>query len=93
MRTTQGQAAFGHNVQMVITYSNELKTFYNMYRWTRRFNVRLTHVFRGLTPTNKISVNYSFSGVFQATPVEFGSPHEPICAEFIDACLPIIHSY
>jgi hypothetical protein len=30
---------------------------------------------------------------FQATPIEFGSPHEAICAGFVDVCSPIIHFY
>jgi hypothetical protein len=29
----------------------------------------------------------------KATPVEFGSPHEAICAGLVDIYLPIIHSY
>jgi hypothetical protein len=29
----------------------------------------------------------------QATPIEFGSPHEAICGVFVDVCLPILHSY
>jgi hypothetical protein len=29
----------------------------------------------------------------QATSIEFGSPHEAICAGFVDTCLPILHSY
>jgi hypothetical protein len=30
---------------------------------------------------------------FQAKPIEFGSPHEAICAVFVDILLQIIHSY
>jgi hypothetical protein len=44
MHTTQGQAAFGHNVQAIITYSYMVKTFRNRYRWTRLFNARHTHL-------------------------------------------------
>jgi hypothetical protein len=29
----------------------------------------------------------------QATPVEFGSPHEATCAGLVDICVPILHSY
>jgi hypothetical protein len=35
MRTTQGQAAFGHNVRTIITYTYMVKAFSNKYRWTR----------------------------------------------------------
>jgi hypothetical protein len=44
MRTTQGQDAFGHNVQTIITYSTMVKTFSNKYRWTRLFNARRVHL-------------------------------------------------
>jgi hypothetical protein len=28
----------------------------------------------------------------QATPIEIGSPHEALCAGFVDVGLPILHS-
>jgi hypothetical protein len=71
--------------------------------------MRVIHIyFRVQTFTKKFNVNYvimlltlfeflHYSGKAesqcQATPVEFGSPHKAICAEFVDICLPILHSY
>jgi hypothetical protein len=101
MRTAQGQGAFGHNVQTNITYSKTVKTFSNRYRWTRFFNTRLTQLLQSSNTHKHIfcEVFYfpHYSGKAdpqcQATPVEFGSPHEAICAGFVDICLLILHSY
>jgi hypothetical protein len=54
MRTTQGQTAFGHNVQTIITYYNKVNLFYNMYRcWTCLFSARPTHLLVGSNIYNK----------------------------------------
>jgi hypothetical protein len=53
------------------------------------------------TPTNEFPVNNFYLLIIpakaepqcQTTPVELGSPHEAICAEFFDICLLILHSY
>jgi hypothetical protein len=58
MRTTQGQAAFGQNVQTIITYSNTVKSFSNRYRWTRFFNARRTLLLENSNTHQKISMNY-----------------------------------
>jgi hypothetical protein len=98
MRTTQGQAAFGHNVQTIVTYSCMVKTFYKRYRWTRLL-MRVETIY--LEIHKKISyqllqfTNYSDKAEpqCQATPIQFGSPHEAICAGLVDMCLPILHAY
>jgi hypothetical protein len=36
---------------------------------------------------------YSGKAEPQCPPVAFGSPHEAICAVFVDMYLPILHSY
>jgi hypothetical protein len=38
-------------------------------------------------PINKVSANYFIFHIVphcEATPVEFGSPHEAVCARFVD---------
>jgi hypothetical protein len=97
MRTTQGQASFGHSVQTLITYSNELKTSLNRHRRTRLFNVlRRMHIFPSST-THKsafIEIFYhpGYSGkaepYCQATLVEFASQtREAVCARSVDTLL------
>jgi hypothetical protein len=62
--------------------------------------MRVERTYLGVkTLTSIFFVNYftNYSGKAepqcQATPVEFGSPHEAIYAGFVDTCLPILHSY
>jgi hypothetical protein len=48
--------------------------------------------------TNPFVMNYLYlrnipAKLSRATPIEFGSPHEAICAGFFDICLPTLHSY
>jgi hypothetical protein len=40
MRATEGQVAFGHIIQTVTPYSNELRTFYYRNHWTYLDNAR-----------------------------------------------------
>jgi hypothetical protein len=48
-------------------------------------------------PTNRVSFNYLILQIIPeklsrgATPIDFGSPHEAICAGFVDTYLPILH--
>jgi hypothetical protein len=101
MRTTQGQAAFGHNDQAIITYSYMVKQIYSRYRWTHLFNTRVTHLRSSSTHKSICYELFWFTNYtgkvepqFQAAPIEFGSPHEAIIrAGFVDICLPILHSY
>jgi hypothetical protein len=101
MCITQGQAAFVHNVKSIITYSNKVKTLLKRYCWTRLFNARRTNLLRS-SNTHKYIFCESFqfphySGQVepqcQATHVEFDSPHEAICAGFVDVCIPILPFY
>jgi hypothetical protein len=76
MRTTQGQAAFGHNVQAIITYSNMVKTFSNWYRWTRLFNARRTHLLRSSNthkesshPTSRPTSKQTHTNKASSTPI------------------------
>jgi hypothetical protein len=72
-----------------------------MYRWMRLFSARRTHLLYISTILRSILyelfkfTNYSDKDEpqCQATPIEFGSPHESICAGFVDICLPVFHSY
>jgi hypothetical protein len=65
-----------------------------MYRWTRLCNGTVGRVIERIyflfqTPTTKRFVaNYSGKAEpqCQATPIEFGSPHEAICSGFVDTC-------
>jgi hypothetical protein len=92
IRTTQWQAAFGHSVQTIITYPNMVKTFLNRYCRTRLVNARRTQPLRSSKTPQFILCEVSYfphySGKAEpqchATPVEFGSPHEAICAGFVD---------
>jgi hypothetical protein len=102
MRTTQGQAAFGQNVQSIITYSYMVKQQCNRCRWTRLFNARVTRLLQS-SNTHKLIcyelllsfTNYSGKAEpqCQATSIEVGSPPATICAGFVDICIPILHSY
>jgi hypothetical protein len=58
MRTTQGQAAFGHNVQAIINLSCMVQTSCDMYRWTRIVNARRMHLLQVQTLTNRFVLNY-----------------------------------
>jgi hypothetical protein len=84
----------------VLTYSHMVKICSNRHRWTRLFNARLTHLQSSITHKYICYELLKFthhSGKAepqcQATPIEFGSPHEAICTGFVDICLPILHSY
>jgi hypothetical protein len=58
MRTTQGQAPFGHNVQAIITYSNMVKACLTR-TVGRVFSMRVERIYSGVqTPTNRFSANY-----------------------------------
>ena len=99
--TTQGQAAFGHDVQAIITYYFTVKTSCNMIRCTRIFNARRTHLLRSSNSHKMIcyAIFYfaNYPGIaepqYQVTPIQVGSPPETTCAGFVDICLPILHSY
>jgi hypothetical protein len=78
-----------------------VKVFSSMYRWTRFVNAHQTHL---LESSNTHKQTFSALCCFprypdkvephcQATAVEFGSPHEAICAGFFDICLPLPHFY
>jgi hypothetical protein len=98
MCTTQGQAAFGHNVQAIITYSNFVKTFSNRYRWTRLFNARRTHLLRS---SNTHYVNCCNYRIVPAKLSRNAKQHSSNSAHLmrrfvpglVDMCLPILHSY
>jgi hypothetical protein len=78
---TQEQAAFGHNVQTITTYSNEVKVF-GTCTVGRAFSMRVERFYSGdETPTICFCELFSFPHYSckakqqcQATPVEFGSP-------------------
>jgi hypothetical protein len=102
MRPTQGQAAFGHNVQTIITFLNEVKTFSNMYRWARIFHARLLHPLLSSAAHKQFRLKYSnfrnipaspSRGAKQHRPVELGSFHEANCAGVVDTRQLILHSY
>jgi hypothetical protein len=58
MRTTQGQAAFGHKVQAIITYSDMVKTFYEG-TVGRVCSMRLERTYiKVQTTTNRFVMNY-----------------------------------
>jgi hypothetical protein len=85
----------GHNIQTVIAYSNERKHVCNRYRWTRRFNTRRAHLILDSNIHTYVFVYLFYlwdipakqsRRAKQATPLELGSPHEKICAGFIDIC-------
>jgi hypothetical protein len=101
MRTTQGHATFGYNVQTIITYSNMVITCLHRCLWTHLFNARRTYLLWSLNTQKNVFCELlefpQYSGKSkphcQATPIEFGSPHEAICARSVDKCLLILHSY
>jgi hypothetical protein len=47
VRTTQGQAPFGHMVQAYITYAHKLRSFLFNDHWMRLFNARQTYLLSG----------------------------------------------
>jgi hypothetical protein len=58
MRTTQGQAAFGHNVQAILTYSYMVKTFPKG-TGGRALKIRVERTYSKVqTPTNRFVTNY-----------------------------------
>jgi hypothetical protein len=58
MRTTQGQAAFGHNVQAIITYYH-MVTYFSIGTSGRGFSMRVERILFGLlTPTNRFVTNF-----------------------------------
>jgi hypothetical protein len=58
MRTTQGQAAFGHNVQAIVTYSYMVKTFITG-TVGRVFSMCVERTYSGVkTHTNQFLMNY-----------------------------------
>jgi hypothetical protein len=58
MRTTQGQAAFGHNAQATITYSNIVKTFL-LGTVGRVFSMRVERNYDKVQkPTDRFVMNY-----------------------------------
>jgi hypothetical protein len=61
----------------------------------RIFSMRVERIHKSSFCESLVFTNYSGKPEppCQATPIEFGSPHEAICAGFVDKCLPILHSY
>jgi hypothetical protein len=58
MRTTQGQAAVGHNVQAIITYSYMVNVF-STGTVRRVLSLRVERTYSGVqTPTNRFVMNY-----------------------------------
>jgi hypothetical protein len=87
MCTAQGQAAFGHSVQAIITYSCMVKTFYKngtrgkrcvpfLYLMGRVFSMRVEHTFYKVhTPTNRFVMNYFNLHVIPAKLSRSGKQH------------------
>jgi hypothetical protein len=78
IRTTQGQASFGHHVETVTTYSKMLKTFVPL---GALFKLASNAPTLGVKHPQKENLQIYFSGYSgkiepqcQATPVKFGSP-------------------
>jgi hypothetical protein len=67
----------------------------------RVLSMRVERTYSGVQkPTNifcDLCLLTNYSGATepqcQATPIEFGSPHEAICVGFVEICLQILHSY
>jgi hypothetical protein len=55
--------------------------------WSPKIQKQICELFQFLHYSGKVEPQC------QATPVEFGSSHEAICAGFVDICLPILHSF
>jgi hypothetical protein len=66
MRTTQGQASFGQNVQTIITYSKRFKYSQTGGTVGRAFSIRIERIYiRVLTLINKILLFILISTIFQ----------------------------
>jgi hypothetical protein len=66
MRTTQGQAAFGHNVQAIITYSYMVNVF-SAETAGRVFSMRVERIYSGAQKlTNRFVMDYSNSRIIPA---------------------------
>jgi hypothetical protein len=67
MRTTHGQAAFGHNIQLITTYSKMVKTYFETCTVGRVFSMRVERTYSGIqTFINNVSMNYRYLQIVNA---------------------------
>jgi hypothetical protein len=86
MRTTQGQAAFGHNVQATITDSYTVKKI-QIGTVSRVLPMGVERIyFRVQTPTNQFSVNYFNLQMIPAKLSRSAKQHPSNSAHFMRRC-------